>query len=314
MRNTFLARTGPQALSGSGVPSWLDPELYPFRSHWWGARGERMHYVDEGAGRPVLLVHGTPSWSFEWRDVIRTLAPRHRCVAPDLLGFGLSDKPPNADYRPEAQAQRLQALVEALDLRDVVLAVHDFGGPIGLPLALETSRVGAVVLLNTWMWAHGDDPRVRRLSRFVGSPVGRFLYTWLNASPRWLLPATFADRSRLPRAVHRHYVRPFASRQRRWAPWVLGCALAGSDRYYASLWERRGALEELPTSLVWGTRDPAFGARYLERWREALPAARVHTLPVGHFPQEEAPRAVSRALDEAATAGERSLPRAEPPE
>lgn len=302
MRSTSLARTGSEVPSVPSRPPWLDPALYPFRSRWHGPPGQRMHYVDEGRGRPLLFVHGTPSWSFEWRHAIRALSGRHRCVAPDHLGFGLSDKPATADYRPEAHARRLDTLVEALDLRHAVLVVHDFGGPIGLPLALGSSgRVGAVVLLNTWMWPHADDPGVQRLSRFVASPLGRFLYTWLNASPRWLLPAVFADRSRLPRAVHRHYLRPFPSRHRRRAPWVLGCALAGSDPYYARLWARRDVLAALPTTLVWGTRDPAFGPGYLDRWRQMLPSARVHLLEVGHFPQEEAPEAVLGALEEAAS-------------
>ncbi len=296
--DTLAARpTGPEL----AARTWLDRSLYPFASRWHDAEGHRVHYVDEGRGRPILFVHGTPSWSFEWRYAIKALSDRHRCVAPDHLGFGLSDKPADADYHPEDHARRLRALVHALDLRDVTLVVHDFGGPIGLPLALEEpERVAGVVVMNTWMWPHGDDPKVRRLSRFVASPVGRFLYTRLNASPRWLVPLSFADRTKLGRDVHRHYVAPFATRRERVAPWVLGCELAGSDPYYARLWERRETLRSIPTTIVWGTRDPAFGDPYLTRWRETLPSARVVTLPVGHFPQEEAPEEVTAAIAEAA--------------
>ena len=138
------------------------------------------------------------------------------------------------------------------------------------------------------------------MSRIVASPFGRFLYAGLNASPRFLIPSSFARRARLTRPVHRHYLAPFAKRGDRTAPWVLGCELAGSDPYYASLWSRRAALREVPATLVWGMRDPAFGAAYLARWREALPAARVHELAdAGHFPQEEAPELLLAALREA---------------
>jgi pimeloyl-ACP methyl ester carboxylesterase len=164
----------------------------------------------------------------------------------------------------------------------------------------EPTRVRAVVLLNTWFWPHGDDARVRRLSRLVASPLGRLLYLGLNASPRWLVPASFARRERLSRQVHRHYVQPFARRGTRRAPFVLGCELAGSDPFYARLWAGREALRRVPVTLVWGMADPAFGAPYFERLAGELPHATTIALPeVGHFPQEEAPERVNAALQSA---------------
>lgn len=270
-------------------PGWLDSSLYPFRRQYFATEHGRMHYVDEGQGRPILFVHGTPSWSFEWRNAISRLSRQARCIAPDHLGFGLSDKPETAPYKPSDHKRRLLELVQKLDLRDLTLVVHDFGGPIGLPLALEQpERVRDVVVINTWMWAN-PEPRVRRLSSFVASPLGRFLYKWLNASPRWLLPASFADKRRLSSEVHRHYLAPFASRHLRQAPWVLGCELWGSNDYYAQLWSQRTRLGSLPLTVLWGMKDPAIGVDQLERWREAFPAARIVELAdVGHFPQEEA--------------------------
>lgn len=279
---------------------WLDRALYPFAHLTFDTPEGRMHYVDEGRGRPILFVHGTPSWSFEWRHALRALSAGHRVIAPDHLGFGLSDKPPLGAYKPEDHARRLLAFVRALDLRDLTLVVHDFGGPIGLPVLLEEpQRVRSLVVVNSWAWAHASDPRVRRLSALVASPLGRFLYVWLNASPRWIVPASLVQRSGFDRNVHRHYIAPFATRADRTAPWVLGRALAASDSYYDSLWQRRAALQRVPTALVWGMNDPAFGPAYLARWREALPQARVHALDrVGHFPQEEAPEVFVTALRE----------------
>ncbi|HWB78376.1 MAG TPA: alpha/beta fold hydrolase [Nannocystaceae bacterium] len=280
------------------VPTWLDVAAYPFTTRTFATRDGRMSYVDEGEGPTVLLVHGTPSWSFEWRHAIAHLRGRARVVAPDHLGFGLSDKPADAPYKPEDHARRLLELVRALDLRDITLVLHDFGGPIGLPVLLEEpDRVRNVVLMNTWAWAHGEDKRVRRLSNLVRSRFGRWLYTKLNASPRWLVPMSFGNRKALAKATHRQYVAPFPAPQSRIAPWVLGCELAGSDPYYASLWARHERLRERPVTIVWGSADPAFGASYLDRWRRALPDARIIELAgVGHFPQEEAPEAVTRAI------------------
>jgi haloalkane dehalogenase len=155
-----------------------------------------------------------------------------------------------------------------------------------------------VVLLNTWFWPHGEDPRVRRLSRLVASPLGRWLYLGLKASPRWLVPASFARRERLTKQVHRQYVQPFAQRSTRQAPFVLGCELAGSDPFYARLWSARQALQEVPLTLLWGMADPAFGPAYLDRLAHEFPHATKIALPdVGHFPQEEAPEQVNAALE-----------------
>jgi pimeloyl-ACP methyl ester carboxylesterase len=281
---------------------WLDPELYPFRPRSFATAHGNLSYVDVGHGPVVLLVHGTPSWSFEWRHVIRELSTDHRVVAPDHLGFGLSDKPASgrggAPLEPADHAERLRTFVTHLGLRDVTLVVHDFGCPIGLPLALGGDGiVGRVVLLNGWMWSNEDDRDVARIDRFVRGWLGRLLYLRMNASPRWLLPAAFGKAFRLEKHVHRHYTAPFGTRAERAAPYALACALAGSNDFYAGLWAKRARLAELPLTIVWGERDPAFGAKHLERWTSAFPHADVVRLAdVGHFPAEEAPGAVVGAI------------------
>ena len=171
------------------LPSWLDREAYPFRPKRFSTADGELSYVDEGTGPVVLFVHGTPSWSFEFREVLKTLAKDYRCVVPDHLGFGLSQKPTGASLSPEDHARRLAALVRALDLRDITLVVHDFGGPIGLPLALEEAGVVArVVVLNTWMWPSDGDPVIARIDRLVRSWLGRLLYRGLGFSARVILP------------------------------------------------------------------------------------------------------------------------------
>ncbi|MFO0602229.1 MAG: alpha/beta fold hydrolase [Polyangiales bacterium] len=298
------ALTAPTAAAplDRALPAWVDRGLYPFSPRRFDTPDGAIRYLDEGSGPAILLVHGTPSWSFEWRAQVADLARTHRVIAPDHLGFGLSDKPARADLlRPADHARRLLALVDALDLRDLTLVVHDFGGPIGLPVALDRpARVRAVLAVNTWAWAHGHDPKIGRMSRLVASRFGRWLYLALNASPRFIVPMAFGRRERLTARVHAHYLGPFAARADRLATWVCGVELAASDPYYESLWARREALRG-KLSLAWGTADPAFDGRYLARWRAAFPEAPVDAIEgAGHFPQEEEPARVTEAIRAAA--------------
>ncbi|HEX2736275.1 MAG TPA: alpha/beta fold hydrolase [Polyangiaceae bacterium] len=283
------------------MSNWLDPQLYPFAPKRFQSSGGVLSYLDEGQGAPILFVHGTPSWSFEWRAVIRTLAAQARCIAPDHLGFGLSDKPSAARLDPEQHAQRLGELIDALDLQDVTLVVHDFGGPIGIGAVLpRLERIRRIVVLNSWCWSNAQDRAVRRLDRLINSWLGRFLYLCLNASPRWLLPASFGDRTKLTPRIHAQYLGPFLRRNERAGTYALARALLGSDGYYARLWAQRHLLKDKLTQILWGERDPAFKAVHLEQWQQAFPRARVTRLAqVGHFVGEEAPDALVRALSDA---------------
>ena len=287
--------TTRQQASRPDLPAWLDRAEYPFATRRITlSGGEALHCIDEGAGPVVLLVHGTPTWSFEWRHLVRALSATHRCIAPDHLGFGLSDRPPGADYSPESHATRLRELAAQLDLRDITLVVHDFGGMIGLPLAVEAdSRVSRIVVINSWMWDLGDDPGVRRAGRLFGGGLGRFLYERLNFSLRVITPAAFADRKRLTPAVHGQYLAPFADRRSRGLVlWPLARSLGSPSTHGEQLWTRRAALANIPALIIWGTRDPALKPHQLERWRQALPHAEVVQLEAGHWPHEEMPDSV----------------------
>ena len=279
-------------------PQWLDRAEYPFTHHWLAVADGEMHYIDEGTGTPVLFVHGTPTWSFEWRHLIRALSGSHRCIAVDHLGFGLSDRPHNASYTPEAHARRLAEFVRKLDLRELILVVHDYGGPIAFPLALDhVARVRQLVVINSWMWPFDDDADMRRKARLAGGSLGRFLYRYANLSLRAIMPSAYGDRSKLTPAIHAQYLAPFADRWSRGAVlWPLARALLGSTEFYRSLWDRRDLLARIPTLIVWGMRDSAFQPHQLERWREALTSATVVELPAGHWPQEEMPNEVADAL------------------
>jgi haloalkane dehalogenase len=277
----------------------IDRKAYPFDNKWMPLDQGRMHYVDEGAGEPVLFVHGTPTWSFEWRHVVRALAPSHRCIAPDHLGFGLSERPRGVPYTPEWHAQNLAAFVERVNAGPMTMVVHDYGGPIALPLALKRpDLVKRLVIINSWMWSFTGDPEMESKGRVAGSELGRFLYRWANLSLRVIAPSAYADRKKLTPAIHRQYLDRFPDRWSRGAVlWPLARALLGSSAYYESLWREHERLNSVPTMIVWGMKDSAFRPTQLERWRAALPAARVVEVEdAGHWPHEERPDRVIDAL------------------
>lgn len=242
-------------------------------------------------------MHGTPTWSYLYRHLIRDLSREYRVIAPDHLGFGLSDKFSGADYRPQTLAQNLGTFIDRLGLKKLTLVVHDFGGPIGLSYAIvRPENVRAIVLFNTWLWSLRGTP-AERVSRFMAGPVGRWLYTRANLSPRVLMKAAFGEKRTLSRDVHRHYIAPFPNSSTRTAPWRLATELLRSSDWFESLWMQREQIADLPALVLWGMKDPAFTPSDLERWKSVLRNARFVEFPrAGHFVQEEAPAAAIREI------------------
>lgn len=282
-------------------PVWLDTDEYPFAPHCFATPEGSMHYVDEGQGTPLVFVHGTPTWSFEWRHLIKGLRGQYRCLAPDHLGFGLSDKPTDyAVLRPEDHARRFADWVDHLGLKDITLVVHDFGGPIGLAYALaHPENVRALVLLNTWMWPLTGDSHFETPGKLLGGPVGRLLYERFAFSPRVILPSAYGDKKKLTPALHAQYLQPLPSPETRRSTYALAQSLLGSTVWYASLWEQRERIASLPALVLWGMKDPAFRPQELRRWQELLPSAIVHPFEnAGHWPHEEEPKEVARFLED----------------
>ncbi|MEO7156387.1 MAG: alpha/beta fold hydrolase [Vicinamibacterales bacterium] len=260
----------------------------------------RMSYVDEGEGETVLLIHGTPTWSFEYRHIIGAFSNRFRCIAPDHLGFGRSSRPGAFAYTPEAHAAALHEFVECLALDRITLVVHDFGGPIGLPLALErNSRVSRVIMMNTWAWPLDDDPQMARGARLIGGAFGRFLYRYANASLKLIMPSAYGNRKKLTPEIHARYLEVFEDRDARvLVLHALAKSLLASRAHFQSLLDRIDALDHLPVLIVWGMKDSAFKPYQLARWRSLLPNATVVEIPrAGHWPHEEEPALVIAAME-----------------
>ena len=278
-------------------------------SHYVNLRHGRVHYFEAGAGPVILFVHGTPTNSYEYRHLIAALSGTYRCIAPDHLGFGRSDRPREFGYTPEAHAEVLREFVDVLGLDHFTLVVHDFGGPIGLPLALSeesggpggaipSRRVARVIILNSWAWPIDDDPQMARAAAVAGGGLGRFLYRYANASLRLIMPSAYGDKRKLTREIHRAYLDVFRDRDARvLVLHTLARSLLGSRAHYQWLLDRLDRLRQTPVLIVWGMKDSAFKPYQLERWQSLLPHAAVVKIDgAGHWPHEEEPARVIDAI------------------
>jgi len=250
-----------------------------------------MHYVDEGEGDPVIFIHGNPSWSFQFRNVIKGLSGTNRCIAPDHLGFGLSDKPPEWSYLPEDHAKNLEFFLESLDLQNITLVVGDWGGPIGLSYAIShPERVGNLVITNTWLWSVRGDWYFQLFSTFMGGPIGRWLIYRYNFFAATIMRSMFGTKSRLTPEIHQNYLAPLARPEDRKGCWVFPGQIIGSSDWLQELWEKRSVLKDMHVLIAWGMKDIAFRKDELDTWTKAFPKARVVRYEdSGHFVSEERP-------------------------
>lgn len=279
-------------------PDWINAELYPYEPHWHELPAGRMHYLDEGSGRPILFLHGNPTWSFMYREAIDVLSDRHRCVAPDYLGFGLSEKPADFGYRPWQHARAIRDLIDSLRLRDFHLVVHDWGGPIGTSIVQAArDRVHSMTVLNSWMWPLNSSLRAQLFSRFLGSWLGGYLIKRWGLFENWLMPRGVHQRDRFNGPVHNHYVKPFDQPERRKGIHQFPADLLRAGKWLMNLWENRRTLEDLPVLLAWGRRDPVFGEDDLERWRRVFNDSSVRDYPdASHYVMEDRGGDVATAI------------------
>lgn len=260
--------------------------------------GLRYRYVDEGAGHPVVMVHGNPSWSYMYRGLVSTLRDRYRTLAPDHIGMGLSDAPPRSRY-PYDLARRVDdftRFMASLDLDEpATLVVHDWGGMIGLTWAVEhPDEVARLVLLNTAAFPLPADKRLPLMLRLARAPfVGEVLVRGVNA---FAVGATVLGvrRRRMSKVVRRGYLAPYSSWRRRLAinEFLQDIPVEPSHPSYsivAATGSRLDRLATTPTLICWGTEDPVFDLDYLGEWERRLPTAEVHRIHAGHFVLEDAP-------------------------
>jgi len=278
--------------------------LYPFAPHYIEVGGRsprgvssRLHYVDEGQGDPVLMVHGNPSWSFYYRDLISELRSGHRVIAPDHIGCGRSDKPNDAhyDYTLSTRVADLGMLIDSLDLRGITLVVHDWGGMIGMSWAVQhPDRIARLVVMNTAAFPLPTGktlPAALALARTPG--VGALLVRGANAFSRGAVRYCVTRRP-MSKAVAAGYLEPYDSWAHRIAVhrFVQDIPLEESDRAYPTAKETGDALVRLvdkPMLICWGLKDFVFGHQFLDEWVDRFPGAKVHRFEdCGHYILEDA--------------------------
>lgn len=277
-------------------PAWVSGELYPFESRYFDAPHGRIHYVDEGQGRPIVFVHGNPTWSFEYRHLIKDLRDGCRCIAPDHLGFGLSDRAASAAaYHPKAHAENLAALLEHLQLDDVTLVFSDWGGPIALDWARKNSdKVAGIVVLNSWCWPVDDDPHFVKFSKMMSSWPIQFLIRHFNFFITQVTPKAVGNPAVLTQEVMAHYKNAQPDPESRAASAAMPGHIIGATDWLREIWNERAAFTDKPALLVWGHKDIAFRQKELDTWKAAFKHHTLHELPdCGHFLAEEAPGKVA---------------------
>ena len=279
-------------------PAWLDDELFPFESRFVELDGNVVHYVDEGSGPILLMLHGNPVWSFVYREVIAVLRERFRCIALDSPGFGLSTGAPGYRYVAQDHAALLVSFLDRLDLSGLTLVGHNWGGPLGLHAAVQRpDRFERLVLTNTWAWPLNGDPTSEVFSRGMGNPVGRALIRRFNPLVNHFIP--FAHKRRkLSGAEMAHYRAATATPERRHAGAVLPGELVGARRFFTDLADQLSAVENLPTLILWADKDPIFTDKYRERLEATFPNHTTTVLHgVGHFLQSDAPAEFNEAIE-----------------
>lgn len=295
---------------------------WPYAPRFARVNGWRMHYVDEGEGDPVVLLHGNPTWGFLYRDVIGPLVRSgRRVIVPDMIGFGLSEKPTREQaHSLDGHAANLTALLRQLDLKRIALVCHDWGGPTGLSFALgNPERMRALVIMSTWAWPLPPAQFHTRIFpwRMMHAPlVGPYLLGRHNVLAGRGIYLSVVDREKFRRTAQAAYeaVLPDpASRLLTWT-WPRWIPLDESARALARFrWlEQELATSQLPALLIWGREDDVFdAATFSARFKQLLPHAEGPHLVTGrHFLQEdsgpEIARLVAAFLDRLALQGSRS--------
>lgn len=296
------------------LPGWLRRGM-PFERRRVRVHGDLITFVDHGPrnGRPVLLVHGNPTWSFLWRKVITALdGSPLRVIAPDLLGFGTSDKPPRAsDHQLGVHIEVVSALANMLELDGFLAVGQDWGGPIACGVAeRHPSRVGGLVLGNTAVLEPARPFRSKGFHKLSHLPIlSDALFRGL-LFPIPVMNLAQGDRASIGLRERIAYGWPFAKVLDRSGPLGLARMVPDSEHHPSTaVLDRVGRFVRSwrgPAALVWARRDPILG-RGLRRHAEALPQATVRECDAGHFSQEEVPELWADAIREVADAADAAL-------
>ncbi len=275
----------------------FDRELYPFTGSWQEVNGFKMHVLDEGQGETVLMLHGNPTWSFFFRNLVLGLRGTHRVIVPDHIGCGLSDKPDEEsyDYTLSRRVDDLAELIEKLRVRGrITLLLHDWGGMIGMAYAARyPEKINRLILLNTAAF-HLPKPKRLPLSLWLcrKTPLGELIIRdtglFISVLARWAVCRPMEQR------VREAYLWPYRLPEDRTGllHFVLDIPLKPGERGYQLVSDVQAQLPDfnaIPVLILWGEKDFVFDHHFLREWQRLLPAAEVHRFPnAGHYVLEDA--------------------------
>ena len=273
---------------------------YPFAPHYHSHQDIDIHYVDEGSGEPVVMVHGDPTWGFLYRHFISPLSQHHRCIVPDHMGMGKSSIPADRSlYRLKQHIANLEALLMHLNLVDITLILHDWGGPVGLGFATRhPERIKRLVLMNTWAFAPWPGGPFPRLLEIIRSERGEAFVLRKNGYLEPALIGTTCHSEKLTNTVLEAYRAPFPTPESRLAMlcWSRDIPVQETDPSYAEMKRIEDGLSQFntkPVLLVWGMQDPVIPPSILHRWQQLYPHATTHEIEdASHFLQEDAPERI----------------------
>ena len=267
--------------------------MYPFTSLYFDLNPYKLHYLDEGEGEVLLFLHGNPTWSFYYRSLIQNFQGRYRCVAPDHIGCGFSDKPQDYSYTLTTHIDNLEKLVGFLGLKNITLMVHDWGGAIGMGLAVRKPElIKRLVLFNTASFLSMDIPLRIGLCRMP--LLGTILIRYLNLFVRGVLRFGLKRRKRLTQNVRAGYLAPYDTFENRIAnlKFVQDIPMEQTVPSYSVIQYIESNLKQFdgyPILIIWGSEDFCFNVKFLNKWREIFPRAEVREVcNAGHLVVEDA--------------------------
>lgn len=277
--------------SRATLPDWLKTN-YPFRNHYLLRPMGWQHFLDQGQGRPILMLHGNPTWSFFYRELVKKLQSERRCIVPDHMGCGLSDRPQAWDYRLQGHIDNVLAILDHLKIEQFDLVVHDWGGAIGMGVATQMpDRVGRITILNTAAFRSQRIPW--RIAICKTPLIGEFLVRQFNAFAG--AAAHMAVTRPMPKSIRKSYLFPYGNWLDRIAThrFVADIPLKPIHPSYPTLLKIEESLEVLkdkPMSIHWGMKDFCFNKHFLDEWKRRFPEAKSHEYrDAGHYLMEDQP-------------------------
>jgi haloalkane dehalogenase len=310
MRSVASQKNDAEELNLIDIKNETFEGTFPYTPHYEDVNGFAMHFVDEGIGEPMVLVHGDPTWGYLYRKFIPRLSSHNRCVVPDHMGMGKSRTPQEPyPYRLRHHVANLDALMLGLNLHNLTLVLHDWGGPVGLGFATRhPHRIKRLVLMNTWAFAPWPTGSFPRLLELIRSEKGEKFVLDKNGYLQPALLGTTHHPENLTETVLRAYRAPYPTPESRLALLCWSRDIPVSERDPS--WEEMKRIEKglaqfraIPVLLVWGMRDPVLPPSVLRIWQSIYPQATTHEIDdASHFLQEDAPERVVTCIEEFLTA------------